>query len=833
MKKITKLFSHFLIVFLGITALSFAGFINQGNSSMANGNSYDVQVTKKGTSEDYYYTFQIFLQGSEAQIGAIEFDLPQQITGVGFVTADPYPSTSPTLIQDGNHYRLFFLGKKYVTAKSTITFGVNSKTYNAFDTTAVKNSVKISPPLPSDGKITLYVDAAPEPEVEQVNPSATVTTPDGDETINFDKWNSSKTLDNLAYGTYTIKANDIAVESSKYIGLTTKTNVFSKQEQIVKLAYQIAAAAEVTVPAKPDAKAKDTIELKLTSSSGNTTVNIPWGQKFTFENLLAGNQYKLTTEKLVLGAYAYTPEYNGVASDGFVFTASKKKEDNSVTISYQKGPLPAHKVTLNVSGLPEGNVFATVALFSKNSNYEQPIKQNGSISFATPVVDDKYVGMASIFEPASGNTLYRTILDDSYLVNDNLTINVVYSPLSNQSDFVGNIYYHLRFPASYAQDDANKLPINQNYVDLVMSNYIAGVLYGRLISTDANFTNLQYNKDYLYGSLFAQLMQENSDTNSYSAKDPRGFINPNDADRQALLAPGQGGPYQINDYSKRLEDKNGIGLVNFAALQKSLGFTIEDQDSGAQTKKTGPESLDDKYFGPLAAAYFQYNDLLRLYRLSQSASPGWQPAKDFVNCLNKFSNRQIDQSKNFFDMIINATYNAGTYAFITATYIEICAHYDDAQYASKVANINNYTLDDNAYISAIDTKERPGTTFILYPRQTRFYLDELYNANYNRMPFKLGDLENVFGKAMHTLAYVDTTQGYIFISEDVARSAFEDALKSCALTGDMYLSISKNNERAQIFNLINKAIVNLETTLKGKSKDKSFSFGKTTEEDLK
>ena len=46
-----------------------------------------------------------------------------------------------------------------------------------------------------------------------------------------------------------------------------------------------------------------------------------------------------------------------------------------------------------------------------------------------------------------------------------------------------------------------------NYTDLIMSNLIAGVMEGRLIQE--YYPGLQYNKEYLYGSIMGQLLQEN------------------------------------------------------------------------------------------------------------------------------------------------------------------------------------------------------------------------------------------------------------------------------------------------------------------------------------
>ena len=119
-----------------------------------------------------------------------------------------------------------------------------------------------------------------------------------------------------------------------------------------------------------------------------------------------------------------------------------------------------------------------------------------------------------------------------------------------------------------------------------MSNTIAGVMYGQLIKQ--KYPDLKFNKDYLYGSLIGQLMQESDMTTqintNFKPNDPDQLIQ-NQTYAGILLSPGQGGPYQINDYSKRLpsaEAEGALGLVNYNSVAKILGYSIENQDNGNQ-----------------------------------------------------------------------------------------------------------------------------------------------------------------------------------------------------------------------------------------------------------
>jgi hypothetical protein len=374
------------------------------------------------------------------------------------------------------------------------------------------------------------------------------------------------------------------------------------------------------------------------------------------------------------------------------------------------------------------------------------------------------------------------------------------------------IYYHLSFPLK-VDEKSEILPLNSNMNDLLISNLIAGSMYAYLLNH--HYPNLSFDQDYLKGSLFAQLLQENLQTNNYKTESD--WINPDDAIRRMLLAAGQGGPYQINDYAKRLE--SGLGLINFTVLQKSLGYSIEDQDNGKQTVKPGPATLDNKYFGPLAAAFFQYNTMLRLEAINKDS---WGPsATDYEACMANLKNHP----NNFLDMILNAAYNAGPWANITKTYMNLCADYD----AEKVKKINDYSLTDSQYQQAIGTTEAVGSTFILYPRQIRVYLDELYNNptslnthSSTMLPFSL--VRKVFTQTMNTLAY-EINNKYDFIPLEESQSAFDDAAAALALTEGASFDLGEQTSRQQFFDLVDLAINNLAGKL-------NIDFTETVETDL-
>ncbi len=231
-----------------------------------------------------------------------------------------------------------------------------------------------------------------------------------------------------------------------------------------------------------------------------------------------------------------------------------------------------------------------------------------------------------------------------------------------------------------------------------------------------------------------------------------------------LLSSGQGGPFQINDYSKRLE--SGFGLVNFVLLQQRLGYSVADQDSNAQTARRGPNTLEDKYFGPMAAAYFHYNDLLRVEAL---AATSYYPAAS------------------------------------------------DPTWSTKLANIENFTLGDAAYVAATGVNDTG--TFILYPRQVRNYLDQLYRiptvvvpARPNVLRFSVPTLRSVFVATFSKLGIAQGTS-WRAITGAEAGGAFDAALAATSVAPTGKLFVDQLADRTALFDLLDGALNHLQATL--------------------
>lgn len=395
----------------------------------------------------------------------------------------------------------------------------------------------------------------------------------------------------------------------------------------------------------------------------------------------------------------------------------------------------------------------------------------------------------------------------------------------------GLINFHLNLP--YGSGNIEKLTLTNNYTDLIISNYVAGALLGHMIHV--KYPKLNYNRDYIYGTLFGQLLQENIDTSNYESTTD--WINPVAVERNTLLNPGQGGPYQINDYAKRVEGSKadgGLGLVNYAAIQKGLGFTIEAQDDLSQSGSKGPSSLDQKYFGPLAAAYFHFNDIARA-ATTNSHSYGPQYAY-YDQCMKNLEKSSSTQSKyNILDLILNAEYNAGTYSVIYTDYFRICAGmYSTEPEMTQLSSVGDYSLSDAQYQVAIGTKQEAQGTFLIYPRQIRIYLDEIYNQHTfpsgafsvtNEVNLSVHDIEYVFENVLGTTAYVNEKKEYNYIPYSEIKKAFEEAIASKGISVSGSLNISTPAGKTKFFDLLDAAINNL-------AKNLNIDFTKTTEENL-
>jgi hypothetical protein len=351
------------------------------------------------------------------------------------------------------------------------------------------------------------------------------------------------------------------------------------------------------------------------------------------------------------------------------------------------------------------------------------------------------------------------------------------------------------------------------YTDLILSNLTAGVMYGHLIQKAT--PGILFSKDYLYGSILGQLLQENIATQLYTKGST--LLAPSSL-QAAVMGVGQGGPYQINNYAADMVAGTyapaGFSLINYSALQKNIGYTMAS--AATQYSKATPASFNDLYFGPMLCAYFHFNDYKALQYIGGSDltepwsptlhgwTPQWQPY--FYNSLNSF----IGLSDSPLDILLNQAYNQGYYGPLLTASAKTC------QYATSttVAAMNSFT---NAW---------GGDTYAQYPYQVRGYLDQLFNratpsstnlssmtTSTNHVAVNLGGLGTLFTKIFQKLGYVNQSGVYDTISSAQAQAAYQSALAASGLTSDAVLDLGSQNDRSEIYSILEQAIATLEQNL--------------------
>jgi hypothetical protein len=296
------------------------------------------------------------------------------------------------------------------------------------------------------------------------------------------------------------------------------------------------------------------------------------------------------------------------------------------------------------------------------------------------------------------------------------------------------------------------------------------------------------------------------------------------------MGAGQGGPYQINNYAADMVagtyQPQGFSLINYVAIQKNIGFTMAD--AATQYSRATPASFNNKYYGPMLAAYFHFNDYVALHYIggnsltepwsatSHGWNPPWQPA--FANAISALKTLPGSQ----LEILLNVAYNAGFYSQLFG---------DDTQASanSTTATVASFNSFSNAW---------GGDSYHQYPYQVRGYLDQLYNipspsptnlativTTSNHVAFNMGTLRGVFANVCQTLAHVDGAGKYEFLTAAQANAAFDAALASAGLTAASTLDLGNATDRAAIFTVIDTALGNLEKT-------QGFSFSEATTQQL-
>ena len=83
----------------------------------------------------------------------------------------------------------------------------------------------------------------------------------------------------------------------------------------------------------------------------------------------------------------------------------------------------------------------------------------------------------------------------------------------------------------------------------------------------------------------------------------------------------------------------------------------------------------------------------------------------------------------------------------------------------------------------------------------------------NHIAFKMSVLSSVFANVYQTLAYVNGSGQYNYISAAQANTAFNSALSQVGVSSNATLDLSVASDRAKIFSILENATNNLATNL--------------------
>lgn len=373
--------------------------------------------------------------------------------------------------------------------------------------------------------------------------------------------------------------------------------------------------------------------------------------------------------------------------------------------------------------------------------------------------------------------------------------------LSGQASTVttGTLYYHAYVPQTNTSVFLDNLVLDgDKYTDLIMSNYIAGVMLGHNIKL--LFPGMQFNKDYVYGSILGQLLQENIETQLYIESGP--LIDPSPS-QASVMGQGQGGPYQINSYYQDMAgggySATGFSLVNYVALKTSIGYTIPEQASKFESPT--PPSFNNKYFGPMVTSYFHLNDMAALAEIESGAYIS-TAAPNYPACIINLKSI----ANNPLDIVYNYAYNQGYYGGLVNTITTDCIKDTASDFLTKY---NDFATAGPA-TGNVNTYEQ-------YPYQVRFYLDQIYDQSplgqNIHIAFNMTELGNVFSNVFQTLGYLNAESAIESIPTAQAIAAYNQALTTNNVSNTAILDLSDATQRQVIYAVLEDAINNLSSNL--------------------
>lgn len=318
----------------------------------------------------------------------------------------------------------------------TISFGVPAD----IDANLLQKSIKIytgMPPVADDGKIIMQMPAAPEKNIETMQPTITLHGPNGIQSIAFKSWNTTLVLEKQVYGEYTIHADTISgdfghVWQQKGSDAKIVLSNSHKEDQAI-FAYEkvpLQTDCNVSIPAKPELTAPEQVTAYLedtTTHTAATELKLSWGMPFSTK-LVVGHQYLFWVNGFATSEYKYIPIYNKQKIEKFAINKVEQGKPITLNLQFNRELIPVikHNVGLTIIGLPNA---AKVNITFTGKNAYSHLVTNQQSKFFDAMVAGQYNIAADIYEPKDASVYYEPTFDSPVIVDGDKIFKINYKKI--------------------------------------------------------------------------------------------------------------------------------------------------------------------------------------------------------------------------------------------------------------------------------------------------------------------------------------------------------------------------------------------------------------------
>ena len=411
----------------------------------------DVEVTVTTQGDQWWSNVEINLKNAapytlDFQDTTIGFGTPAKVGGVwGDFQSLSYPSNiAVSSTQDGNHFNnavvLAFPNESWANTKLaandsiTIKFGLSAGV-SPSDIKDIKVFLaNASPPGGNDSGINLVAPPAPSDDVFNESPKVDIAGPNGYETSVSLNWQETKTVDNIAYGDYTIHVNDVDAYRAQPQELSVSLSASQKTADVTWQYVKPVELANVNIvmPVAPlSGLPGREIYLQDVTTQARRAVQAEWGETTGVSDLISGDSYKVWTQSFSANGIEYTPNYSEENPLEFPASASSA---TTVSFSYtQKAVYSDVPVNVDIVGLPNSSATVSIVLTGTDGSVYAHDMSSGNHAFDSVAVG-QYNLAAGNYE--YGGEVYGASVTNPYSISDSTTITIQYK----SGDSSGNVY---------------------------------------------------------------------------------------------------------------------------------------------------------------------------------------------------------------------------------------------------------------------------------------------------------------------------------------------------------------------------------------------------------